>query len=113
MTSNAQYACWCANPSPDTPSHIKRKHDKEVQSLKPQKVLPAMRTSQEVEDSPTSSRQSQQTTQLPDQISSQDVFPCIACGRVCRSKAGLKSHQRNVQCQSILDTMETSTSMDS
>lgn len=57
-------------------------------------------------------------TQLSDsqqgpQSTNTDELRCAACGRICKSKAGLKSHQRNVQCHAkLIDTTGASDTMD-
>ncbi|KAI5717757.1 hypothetical protein M8J77_010753 [Diaphorina citri] len=92
-------------------SHLRNKHNNTgPESVKPIKVL--TRTNTPAGSIVAVTTGTSPTTTQP-LVTPVNELQCIACSRICKSKAGLRSHQRNVICMRILDTMETSDTMDS
>lgn len=85
-------------------SHLRNKHNSttEYSTIRPVKVQNPNQTNDE-QPPPF-------TSQAPENI---NPLQCTACGRTCKTSAGLKSHQRNAICREKLDTMESSDTMDS
>ncbi|KAI5731855.1 hypothetical protein M8J77_017328 [Diaphorina citri] len=104
-------------------SHMRSKHPLTHQPLtrQPIKIMPHASSqsqgSQQIP--PTSSNQqpptlpSQQSpTPLIQPITQSILHQCKACQRICRTRAGLTSHQRNVTCRAVIEEMESSDTMD-
>lgn len=110
-------------------SHIRNKHPVLYQTpaREPIKIVAHINRQSQI------SQNSQQTTHHQNQLSAQqpaqqpiqqapqpvqvqqpiqtDQNQCRACHRVCKSKAGRISHERNVTCRAVIEEMETSDTM--
>lgn len=109
-------------------SHLRSKHPGLYQTptRQPIKIMP--HASSQLQNSQASQPMSQSTSQPMYQSTptpalhppptstplpqTYNQLQCRACQRICKSKAGLISHQRNATCRAVIEEMEASESTD-
>ncbi|KAI5731343.1 hypothetical protein M8J77_008526 [Diaphorina citri] len=93
-------------------SHVKSKHiHANTTAIKPIRLVGTQGTPTPGDSNDQRSQTHPPTVSQPTDQQNTALI-CIACGKSCRSLAGLKSHQRNAICRQRLDTMVASDTMD-